>query len=140
MLYHWKEARIWGIGLPGTKTEDGRVESECVTLLPGVHDMPDEQWKKIAEHKDVQERIAAGNLQLIEDEGTKKVKKTDSGLPKSLENFNTRDAAELISGVMEVEQLEAWAKHEKRPAVEKAIKSQLKAIEYATKPKKPKGD
>lgn len=108
--------------------------------------MPDDDWerlKKSPNFKVVEERIDGGMLQVELEkvkEGKKAVKQTESGLPASLDNFDPKDAVELISGVMEEDQLKVWDKGEKRPAVKKAIKEQLKAIEYATNPKDEKGE
>lgn len=144
MLYHWHEARIWGIGCAIKDPETGKtVDSETVTIFPGVHDLDDEQWAKIKDRPEIKERIEGGKLQVnLEEKAAKgkNVKKTETGLPKVLDNFATQDAVELISGVMEADQLKAWEKGEKRPAVKKAIKEQLKAIDFATKPKDQKGD
>jgi len=141
MLYHWKQPRVWGIGTSSEMVEPGRFETHQVMFLPGVHEMPDDDWerlKKSPNFKVVEERIDGGMLQVELEkvkEGKKAVKQTESGMPASLDNFDPKDAVELISGVMEEDQLKVWDKGEKRPAVKKAIKEQLKAIDYVTKPK-----
>lgn len=140
MIYHWKEPRIWGIAACEKNDKGQNVyKGETVTILPGVHDMPDEQWNKIKDHDTVKDRIA-GNLLEVKMEqlpGGKKVKVSeDTKLPVNLDSYETRKAVDLVSGVMEVEQLKKWKRMDKRKVVKDAVDAQLKAIEFATKPKK----
>lgn len=144
MLYHWKQPRMWGIGLTCGKKTDGTFNTRTVVFLPGVHEMDDQDWadlKNDANYKTIEERIEGGILQVeIEKvkEGKKPIKRTDSGLPQTLENFDPKDAIELVSGVVEDDQLKTWNRSEKRPAVKTAIKKQLEAIAFATQPKEKK--
>lgn len=141
MLYHWKQPRMWGVGLTCGKKQDGTQNERTIMFLPGVHEMDDQDWadlKKDANFKDVEARVEGGILQIELEKvktGQKPIKRTESGLPNTLENFDPKDAIDLVSGVMEEDQLKAWNKSEKRPAVKNAIKKQLEAIAYATQPK-----
>jgi hypothetical protein len=134
MLIHWKEARVWIVGLPGLHDEKtGNTSGDTVILIPGVHPISDEDWARIKEVPDVKARIEDKTLEALEPEKTTKgaaaKDTTEGGYPKTLDSFKPADAVEFVGGVMELDVLKSWAKIEKRPVVAKQIKAQIETLE-----------
>lgn len=122
MIVNYKALGVWSIA--GT---DGRL----VTIVPGVNEKTDEDWKAIKDHPDVKNRIDEEVLVLVKTETTDGRKKQPEGLPKTLEGMNAGGAIDFIGGIFDIDQLKVWKKKETRSGVISTLDKQIKAVKAA---------
>jgi hypothetical protein len=97
-----------------------------VRLMPGVNEVPTDQWEKAADPKShvTQHHIKTKRIQVLR----------SGDLPEDEEK-----ALELVQATIKDTILRAWQKHESRAAVLDAIEDQLKAIRGEKARREPNG-
>jgi hypothetical protein len=103
---------VFGITLPGHGSSMRHVD-----LYPGINQVEDQDWAEALKNSMVQIHLKAGTLEDLQADVT------------NIGKVAEPEAIELVELTVRAELLENWSLQEKRPAVAKAIRDQLKAID-----------
>jgi hypothetical protein len=138
ILIHWDQPRPWTIYY-GSKEDkkQGREVPISVMLRPGIQTVSMEQWKEIEKHPRVIRALDEGTLKIeksVKKEGGEPEALAD--VPKSLKGKSIKDAIHFVSGVMDETLLKKYRSLENRPAVKKALETQIDKLKKATKESK----
>ncbi len=95
-------------------------------LRPGeITDIDDKDWKELYKYPFYQNMVATGEYELLG--SSKKEDKVEEEID-SLSSLNWNKATDLVESTHDSELLSRWAKKDKRPSVQKAIKNQLETL------------
>lgn len=113
MKIKFKHNGVWVIG---------QGSDQCV-VIPGVNDLP--KFEKHLNHPDVQDKIKAGILEIIEEP---KAGKKEAAPSPGLAGMKEKEALALVKETVSEPTLLSWKETETRAKILKAIDEQLAKV------------
>ncbi len=141
MLVNYKKPNL--LGVP--------YEGGLLQIKPGVNNIPDKIWKKVAENPTIKQKMGAGYLKIAAEAPEKPKSKVsdESQLDLdgegeegnvSLSDMNATEATELINETFDEDLLLEWKKDETRKGVLKVLDEQIELVELGEDGEEEDGD
>ena len=133
MLVEWTQARVYSIWT-NAKTVPGAPPAAKLetTLVPGINEVDDEMWGRIAQHPNVKHYLEAGDLKVQNPPKDGPDRKKNA---KGLLQYQIIEAKKLVRQTYDKQLLLEWKENDTRAGITSEIDRQITKIDATARPK-----